>query len=544
MTTASHMQAESSPNLTAIDRYVQAPDDSYKWEVHSVIEGDGIRHVIIDLTSQNWLTTDDVNRTEWKHWLGLTIPDGVTAETALLFISGGNNNNTEPSPNDLTAQIAKVSQTIVAELGMIPNQPLVYKSDPLQRERYEDDLIGYAWDQYIQSDDPRWLPRGPMVKGAVRAMDAITEYTSSEDSDVPPVSKFVVAGGSKRGWTAWLTAAMDPRVVAVAPIVIDVVNIRASMEHHFKAYGFWAPSIGNYVEHGLMERWENPKIDEIYALVDPYSYLDRIKMPKLVLNASGDQFFLPDSSQFYWDDLKGPKYLRYVPNANHSLNDSNGIETLATFHAMIVNNHEIPKLSWSINAEGALEVTPSTQPVDVQLWHATNSIARDFRVETIGRVYRSTALEPTESGAYVASVDPPVKGWTAYFVEMTWDVGLPVPFRLSTEVIVTPDTLPYADKDPGLPNSVTLMCQAQSEETREALASTINALEDTSFAKEGIKMKTWGNRLYINWTPAKLFQSGFFEMADLLEKSGCSERSYQFESGPDITVPPIPPAGC
>ena len=30
-------------------------------------------------------------------------------------------------------------------------------------------------------------------------------------------------------------------------------------------------------------------------------------MPKFVLNAAGDQFFLPDSSQFYYDELKGPK---------------------------------------------------------------------------------------------------------------------------------------------------------------------------------------------------------------------------------------------
>ena len=45
-------------------------------------------------------------------------------------------------------------------------------------------------------------------------------------------------------------------------------------------------------------------------------------MPKFIMNASGDQFFLPDSSQFYFDDLTGDKYLRYVPNADHWLDDT------------------------------------------------------------------------------------------------------------------------------------------------------------------------------------------------------------------------------
>ncbi len=33
-------------------------------------------------------------------------------------------------------------------------------------------------------------------------------------------------------------------------------------------------------------------------IIDPYEYRDLLTMPKLVLNSAGDQFFLPDSSQF------------------------------------------------------------------------------------------------------------------------------------------------------------------------------------------------------------------------------------------------------
>ena len=59
--------------------------------------------------------------------------------------------------------------------------------------------------------------------------------------------KFVVSGGSKRGWTTWTTAAVDPRVVAIVPASIDLLNLEKSFEHHFKVYGFWAPAVKDYV---------------------------------------------------------------------------------------------------------------------------------------------------------------------------------------------------------------------------------------------------------------------------------------------------------
>ena len=33
-------------------------------------------------------------------------------------------------------------------------------------------------------------------------------------------------------------------------------------------------------------------------------------MPKFVVSTGGDEFFLPDDSYYYWDDLQGEKYTR------------------------------------------------------------------------------------------------------------------------------------------------------------------------------------------------------------------------------------------
>ena len=83
-----------------------------------------------------------------------------------------------------------------------------------------------------------------MTKSVVRAMDASTAFCRSTAGGGIAVSMFVLAGASKRaGWTAWTAAAVDKRVAAVMPLVIDLLNIEISFEHHYRAYGFWAPSI-------------------------------------------------------------------------------------------------------------------------------------------------------------------------------------------------------------------------------------------------------------------------------------------------------------
>ena len=54
-----------------------------------------------------------------------------------------------------------------------------------------------------------------------------------------------------------------------------------------------------------------------------------------MINSAGDQYFLPDSSKFYFDALEGEKYLRYVPNADHSLKGSDAGEGAFAFYEAI-----------------------------------------------------------------------------------------------------------------------------------------------------------------------------------------------------------------
>lgn len=440
----------SAATATALDRYVAAPDPAYRWDVVSTRQEGPLTVTTLEMTSQLWRTADEVDRPEWKHHLTVMRPANVTSDTSLLYVAGGGNDrNTTPKTDAMLAAFASRTNSIVTELRMIPNQPLTFFKDGVGRK--EDDLIAYGWRKFLDGGDEQWLARFPMTKAAVRAMDTVQAYAQSPAGGRRAITKFVVAGGSKRGWTTWTTAAVDSRVVAIMPAVIDVLNMKPSMTHHYRAYGFWAPAVGDYVTHGIMDRIGDPRFDALLALVEPYSYRDRLTIPKYLINASGDQFFLPDSWQFYFDDLKGEKYLRYVPNADHSLKDSTAPDSLLAFYASIVNGVARPKFDWSASQDGSLVIRPESRPSKVTFWQATNPAARDFRIETLGPAWKGTAVQPDPDGAYRARVEKPGKGFTAGFLEVVFDNGGPAPMTFTTGVRVMPDVLPFAAPRPGQP---------------------------------------------------------------------------------------------
>lgn len=432
---------------TALDRYILKADATYAWKIVHTVKSNGLTQFVIDLKSQTWRTEKDVNRPVWQHWLVIVKPDKPAAKTAFLFIGGGANGGTAPkSAEARTALIAKATNTVAVELRMVPNQPLIFHNDG--KPRKEDDLIAYTWDQFLKTGEETWPARLPMVKSAVRAMDCVQEFLSDEQGGKVAIDKFVVAGGSKRGWTTWCTAAVDKRVAAAVPIVIDVLNVNASMKHHAAAYGFYTAAVGNYIEHQIMQRRDHPRMKELLDIEDPYSYQDRLTMPKFIVNATGDQFFCPDSSQFYYDQLKGEKHLRYVPNADHSLKGSDALESIVAFYQMVLENKERPKYSWTFEKDGSIRVRTKTTPKQVALWQATNPKARDFRLLTIGAAYKRELLKDQGDGLYIGKIDAPKEGWTAFFVELEYDVGGKHPLKVTTAVRVLPEKLPYETMDP------------------------------------------------------------------------------------------------
>lgn len=429
--------------LTALDRYVNAPDPNYRYEVIATAKGDGYTTFIVDMTSQQWLTEAEVNLPLWQHHMTITKPDTVLSDIGFMFVTGGSKNRAAPTQAvDTDIHRALQSGTVVTTLYMVPNQPLVFADDD-GRERSEDSTIAYTWDKFLRTGDEKWPLRLPMTKSVVRAMDTVTDLLASEQGGATEVDQFVVAGASKRGWTTWTVGAVDNRVVAIMPIVIDLLNVEESFKHHYAAYGRYADAVGDYNRDGIMAWIGTPEFGSLMELVDPFAYRARLNIPKYLLNSTGDQFFLPDSWQFYWDDLEGEKHLRYVPNSDHSMGETDIMESVDAWYHAIVHNVSMPRYSWDVAEDGTITVLSMDTPSQVLLWQAHNPTMRNFMQGRIGKAYTSTELSAVEPGIYRAKIDAPASGYTAYYIEMIYPSGVAVPFKFSTGVKVVPDTTEF-----------------------------------------------------------------------------------------------------
>jgi len=433
---------------TALDDYVAAADPAYSYQLVNTISGSGYTAYVLDMTSQSWRSSSEVDRTLWQHWLTIVVPTTVSHDTAFLYISGGSNGGSAPTsaPSEVVF-IATNTKSVAAQLRMVPNQPLTFPDGggPL----YEDEIIAYTYDKYLVTGDGTWPLLLPMVKSAVRAMDTIEEFLSEEPEDPIDIDRFAITGASKRGWTTWLTAAVDTRVVASMPMVIDVLNIGEQMTHHFAAYGFYSDAIHDYVDLDVIRRIYTPQGQALLEIVDPFEYRERYTQFKYGLNSTGDQFFLPDSAQFYFANLADEKYLRYIPNTDHGLDgtypyNDDALESLTLFYYSILQNLSRPQFNWTVSAENRIEVQTTTTPKQVRLWQATNPNARNFRLDVIGTAWNVSVLTDQGGGKYVGEVAEPAQGWRAFFVEMIFDSGTAVDYKFTTEVRVTPDYLPFA----------------------------------------------------------------------------------------------------
>ena len=186
--------------------------------------------------------------------------------------------------------------------------------------------------------------------------------------------------------------------------------------------------------------------DEFAALMDivePYEYRDRLELPKYLLNSTGDEFFIPDSWKFYWDELVGEKHVRYVTNSNHSMAGTDVMDSIDAWYHAIVHNISMPRYSWDVADDGTITVFSLDEPAAVLLWQAHNPESRNFMQARIGKAYTSTPLTEVEPGVYSVKLEPPASGYTAYYIEMAYPSGIDTPLKFSTGVKVVPDVTEY-----------------------------------------------------------------------------------------------------
>ncbi len=436
----------------ALANYVNTPDDSYEW--HQVFDvagpGDAYHYYVLSMTSQTW-REGDVNDPVWDHWLKIVVPQGVTLDdTALLYVSGGSNtdmpDNIPTSPDAGMVAAALATNTVTAELKIVPNEPVYFFDEPGTPLRSEDDIIAYTYNQYLEHigepGNETWPLLLPMVKSAVRAMDTVQAFVPTI-TDGHQINNFINTGYSKRGWTTWLTTAVDDRIIASIPGVFDNPNQGPQMVHQYEVLGKFSEEVEPYSNEQIFERLKTPEAELLSRIVDPYRYFQngRMDKPKLIINSAGDEFFMPDSTQFYFADIPGENnYLRYIPNTGHPL-DARAIDSTITFMDAIENDRHLPDFSWTVQTNGEIHVNTIDTPSQVLLWQATNPVARDFRHGyNPSIVWTSSVLTDQGGGNYVGSVPYPATGATAFLVELTFPSSVPGnPYVFTTDIRVNSD---------------------------------------------------------------------------------------------------------
>lgn len=471
-------------STTALEAYVAKHDPSFSWTVAGHIAGPGYQAAVLQLTSQTWLSSSQVDRSVWKHWLTVIVPDKVSHEAAFLYITGGN--NTDPVPTKVIGRFIKLAvetRSVVAQLENVPNQPMVFADRPTEA-LVEDAIIAHQQVKFARTRDPEQLVRLPMVKSGVAAMTAIQEFLSTGAVRRLKVRKFVVSGGSKRGWAAWLVGALDKRVAAIIPIVINVLDPDATTRHHWRAMGYFSPALKDYVDHGLVpDMIGHPGVRAIRRIEDPLGYRSRasMKMPKYIINAVGDEFFPPDATRFSYRLLPEIKRLRMLPNSRHSTEGTDIFDSMIAFYDAILNSRTPPSYSWRVRKDGAIVVRSAETPIEVNFWQGTNPRARDFRVDTIGEAFTSRPMIARRDGTYVGEPATPAQGFTAYFVELVYPSATKYPFKFTTEVYVTPDVLPYKWEDAKpitAPQGPSLGARPGPDAVREVATELVNHLCD------------------------------------------------------------------
>jgi PhoPQ-activated pathogenicity-related protein len=411
--------------------YIARPDPSFGWTERSSGKIGPTSYVELILVSQEW------RGIKWKHQLYVVRPASLkrNSKHAMLVIAGSGwdpkfddpaSESTLPRNASLYAKLAERLRAPVAVLLQVPFQPLF---DQLT----EDWLIAYTFDQFLKTGEKDWPLLLPMVKSSVRAMDAVQAYTKAKWG--LGIETFTVTGASKRGWTTWLTGAVDRRATAIAPMVIDVLSMDRQMEYAKRTWGAPSEKVEPYTKLGLLERLTSPEGRRLLAIVDPYNYRDRLKQPKLIINGTNDEYWVADAANLYWNDLPGEKYLLYVPNNGHSLRDHDRVTgaTLA-LHQHQAGTLSLPKFKWTLIENGnVFTLSATTEPWTkmMRVW-TTSSATADLR----SAEWTAHDLQPRYGKAEhrVSRND----SYQAFFIEAEFREGRPMPLQLSTTMRVIP----------------------------------------------------------------------------------------------------------
>lgn len=428
VTFVSFSQKKVTPE-TALKAYMENGDKTFAWELKDSTTLGSSKAYHLLLTSQTW------RNITWRHQLTVVIPATVKYDGAMLFIAGGGNKDTQPnwSKEDgmwpSLAAIASKNHAVVALIKQVPNQPL-YDG------KTEDELISYTLHQFKNDKDFSWPLLFPMVKSAIRGLDAVQEFAAKKSNI--KITNFLISGASKRGWTTWLANAIDdPRVKAIGPMVIDMLNMPKSLSYQLETYGEYSVQIEDYVKLGIPQGSDTPDGKALTAMVDPFSYRAKYTVPKMIFIGTNDEYWTADAIKHYYDKIPGKNLIHYVPNAGHDLGGGKqALEALSAFFAITLQNKEYPVSTWDVKKgkdgfEISVYASVVGELIEARIWGTTSS-DRDFR----NNLWLSRKVTP-QSGVAKYTLPALKKGFQAFYMDLKYKDPNGGSYTVSSRIFTT-----------------------------------------------------------------------------------------------------------
>ncbi len=397
-----------SPTGKEIFDYVSKRDSNYYWKLINCTTNFN-KSVIyeLELTSLKW------HKLVWNHRLRIVIPAKINKNNSLaaFMIAGSADGRTELA---IVSKIAEKTCAPAAVLHDVPNQPLF-------RGLREDALIAQTFLNFINNENPNDLLLFPMAKSVVKGMDTITDFCKNKFKI--NIDGFVTFGASKRGWTTWLSAVVDKRVKAIAPIVYDNLNLEKQMELQISDFGKFSDQIADYTNLGITEMMISkvPNAIAIGKMVDPFAYLEKINIPKLIIIGANDKYWPIDAINVYYKKLKGDTYIHYVPNTGHNLGRQyiRAVDAISELFKAVQKNTKLPKLNADysiVKNKIKVRCTSTVKPEKIQAWVAVSK-TKDFRESNW------TPLDMIQtSKTFSCEIKKPDKKNIAIFVEAKFNV--------------------------------------------------------------------------------------------------------------------------
>jgi PhoPQ-activated pathogenicity-related protein len=210
------------------------------------------------------------------------------------------------------------------------------------------------------------------------------------------------------------------------------------MDYQKESFGDYSEQVEDYTKRKLVPMPKTAEARKLWEMVDPLFYTEKLTMPKFLINGNNDPYWTTDALNLYWGELKGNKYVCYVPNAGHDLKQtidgqedrSRAINSLAAFARTIITGKSLPKLEWkheTVDGKFRLTVDSSAPPKSARLWVA-EAPTRDFRLFP----WKEQAVK-VDKNKVIGFVDAPKSGCLAFYGDLEYEID-GIPYHLCTQI--------------------------------------------------------------------------------------------------------------